>query len=153
LRLKDEIASLDGALENVLQLRGVRYRYRDPEVYGSRPQIGVIAQEVERVYPELVHTDERTGLKAVAYDHLVAPLIEALKSLQTMVYRFHRDQEALDLELSLKADRGRVEVLDSEVTSRNQRLVQLEAERAQRERRISDLKSRLKRLERSISSK
>jgi hypothetical protein len=42
--------------------------------------MGVIAQEVEKVFPDLVETDEQ-GVKRVAYHGLVAPLIEAVKEL------------------------------------------------------------------------
>jgi hypothetical protein len=45
----------------------------------QQPAIGVIAQDVEKVFPELVTTDER-GYKQVAYYCLIAPLIEAVKT-------------------------------------------------------------------------
>jgi hypothetical protein len=47
--------------------------------------VGVIAQEVEKVYPQLVSTDEKTGLKAIQYGNLVGPIIEAIKELGRMV--------------------------------------------------------------------
>ena len=71
---KDNINTLNNALEKVLQLRGVSFTWRDNE----RPAIGVIAQEVEQIVPEVVHTNEE-GIKSVSYDSLVALLIEALK--------------------------------------------------------------------------
>ena len=49
---------------------------------GSGKHIGVVAQELEKEYPELVVNDERTGYKAVAYDKLTAVLIEAVKELK-----------------------------------------------------------------------
>ncbi|WP_413574872.1 tail fiber domain-containing protein [Bdellovibrio sp. HCB290] len=79
--LKENIIPLENSLENILKLEGVAYQYRDKTVYTDKDQIGVIAQDVEKVFPQVVITDKKTGFKAVAYDHLVAPLIEAVKSL------------------------------------------------------------------------
>ena len=50
------------------------------EKYGIKKQIGLIAQDLEKIYPEVVITDNKSGLKSVSYDHLIAPLIEAFKS-------------------------------------------------------------------------
>lgn len=78
-RLKENIQPLENSLEKIVQLQGVQYDYKDKNKFGDRHQIGVIAQDVEEIFPEVVVTDQSTGLKAVAYDHLIAPLIEALK--------------------------------------------------------------------------
>ncbi|MGZ3658531.1 MAG: tail fiber domain-containing protein [Bdellovibrionota bacterium] len=79
-RLKMQIRSLSDGLEKILQLRGVVFSWRKDGSAG----MGVIAQEVEKIFPEIVVTDKNTGLKAVRYDSLVAPLIEAVKSLYGM---------------------------------------------------------------------
>lgn len=73
-RLKTDIEPIDGALEKILSLRGVTFT----RIADGSEAIGVIAQEVERVFPQAVTTDE-DGYKAVAYASLVAPLIEAVK--------------------------------------------------------------------------
>lgn len=79
-RLKKDIKTITNALTKVETLRGVSY-LRD-----GRPEIGVIAQEVERVVPEVVHVDETEyGYKSVAYDNLVGLLIEAVKELSAEV--------------------------------------------------------------------
>jgi len=78
-RLKTDIQSLDGALTKVLNLRGVSYALNDDAAHGRK--IGVIAQEVEQEYPELVATDGQ-GMKSVAYANLTAVLIEAVKALK-----------------------------------------------------------------------
>ncbi|KYG64535.1 hypothetical protein AZI85_03740 [Bdellovibrio bacteriovorus] len=80
-RLKEKIEPLSDSLFKILQIQGVQYEYIDKEKFGSRRHIGVLAQDVEKVFPETVVTDEKSGLKSVAYDHLVAPIIEAIKSL------------------------------------------------------------------------
>lgn len=80
-RLKKEIHPLQDSLLKITQLQGVEYFYIDEQKYGKQHQVGVIAQDVEKVFPEVVKTDSKTGFKSVAYDHLVAPIIEAIKEL------------------------------------------------------------------------
>ena len=72
-RLKTDIETIGDALNLVRDLRGVRY------VMGGQPGIGVIAQEVEPILPEIV--SEADGLKRVAYGNLAGLLIEAIKVL------------------------------------------------------------------------
>ena len=79
-RLKSNIETLKGGLEKVEQLRGVTYT-RD-----ERDNIGVIAQEVEKVLPEIVLTaDDEMGTKSVDYSRITAVLIEAVKELSAKV--------------------------------------------------------------------
>ena len=70
------------ATEKIAQLRGVTWEWRDdaPDDAKQQPGMGVIAQEVEKVFPELVTTDDQ-GRKKVEYEGLIAPLIEAVKEL------------------------------------------------------------------------
>ncbi len=82
-RLKTNIQPLSNALDNTLQLRGVSYNWID-KYKSADNQIGVIAQEVEKVYPEFVHTDE-DGMKSVNYSQMVAVLIEAVKDLNAKI--------------------------------------------------------------------
>ena len=74
------------ATEKIQQLRGVTWEWRDdaPEEAKEQPGMGVIAQDVEKVFPELVETDDQ-GRKRVAYHGLIAPLIEAVKALDDRV--------------------------------------------------------------------
>jgi hypothetical protein len=80
LRLKTDIQPLENTLAKVLNLRGVSYVMKTDET--KERKIGVIAQELEQEYPELVATDEK-GMKSVAYANLTAILIEAVKGLKT----------------------------------------------------------------------
>lgn len=85
IRYKKEIHPIDGSLEKVLDLRGVTYEWDRNKVHGAGfkegRQIGLIAQEVEKVLPELVHTDSN-GYKSLSYDKLGPVLIEAVKEQQ-----------------------------------------------------------------------
>ena len=79
-RLKDNIETLTDGLDKVEQLRGVTYTRDD------REEIGVIAQEVEKILPEIVLTaDDEMGTKSVDYSRLTAVLIEAVKDLSVRV--------------------------------------------------------------------
>ena len=74
-KLKENVITIENALEKVLSLRGVEYDRID----SGDHQIGVIAQEVEKVVPAVVYGDE---IKSVAYANLVGLLIEAIKEQQ-----------------------------------------------------------------------
>ena len=84
-RWKQNIAPLAGALNKVLALRGVQFEWNraDYPDKGFREgiQIGLIAQEVEEVLPELVR-DDQDGYKAVEYQKITAVLVEAMKEQQ-----------------------------------------------------------------------
>ncbi|MEM6345079.1 MAG: tail fiber domain-containing protein [Bacteroidota bacterium] len=95
LRFKKEISTIADPLAHLLQLRGVSYYFRFAEQsdmdWPTQRQMGVIAQEVEQVYPNLVSTDEE-GYKAVNYLALSALLIESVKEL-------HQEKVSLAAEL------------------------------------------------------
>lgn len=75
------------------RLRGVSFTWREGAPPGhSGPDLGVIAQEVEEVFPELVRTDE-LGYKQVNYVGLIAPLIEAVKELDARVQALEQADE------------------------------------------------------------
>ena len=83
-RLKDNKKNINNALEKVESLNGVEFDWNDKQdVYGGH-DIGVIAQEVEKIAPELVSTRDN-GYKAVKYEKLVPLLIEAIKELSDKV--------------------------------------------------------------------
>lgn len=83
-RIKKNIEQIDGALEKVQAIRGVTFERTDGECGGGR-HVGVIAQEVEKVLPEVVKENEETGIKSVAYGNMVGLLIEAIKEQQTQI--------------------------------------------------------------------
>ena len=79
-RLKKNIRPLTHALDKIQHLNGVRFTWKKNDV----KDIGVIAQNVETVVPELVKTD-KDGMKSVAYGNLTALLIEAVKEQQKQI--------------------------------------------------------------------
>lgn len=80
IRYKKDITTLTDSLDKFMKIRGVRFLWRDSDK-NQDPQVGVIAQEVEKEFPEVVTTSQ-DGYKSVAYDKLIAPLIEAVKELR-----------------------------------------------------------------------
>jgi hypothetical protein len=76
-RKKTHIETIPNALEKILQLRGVTFNKLDDD---NRRHSGVIAQEVEKVLPEVVYTAE-DDTKSVAYGNMIGLLIEAIKEL------------------------------------------------------------------------
>jgi hypothetical protein len=75
-RVKTDIQTISNALDIVKGLRGVYFT----RIGQMKQTVGVIAQEVETVLPEVVHTDSE-GLKSVSYGNMVGVLIEAMKDV------------------------------------------------------------------------
>ena len=80
-RVKTNIKTIDNALSKVLALRGVTYNRTDLE--DKSEQIGVIAQEVKEILPQVVQ--ENDGHYSVAYGNIVGVLIEAIKEQQAQI--------------------------------------------------------------------
>ena len=88
-RLKSNIANIETALDNVTQLQGVTFNWKENEelefdvpVKGEGRQYGFIAQDVEKVLPDIVQTD---NVKSLKYDALIPMLVEAIKELKAEV--------------------------------------------------------------------
>ncbi|MGE5084965.1 MAG: tail fiber domain-containing protein, partial [Bacillota bacterium] len=135
--LKENIQPLQNSLEKVLKLQGVEYDYKDKVKFTDKHQVGVIAQDVEKVYPEVVLKDPKTGLRSVAYDHLVGPLIEAFKSLYNRVVGIETRQATQDRMIASKADRSEVEAV--------------KAENAKLKQENAALKARLDKIEKALN--
>jgi hypothetical protein len=90
--LKENIDTLTGALNKVLQLQGVTYNFKSSVTGVANPkkEIGLIAQDVEAVLPEAVATNDK-GLKGIAYQHMVALLIEAIKEQDKKITKLQND--------------------------------------------------------------
>src|SRR5205085_126939 len=95
-RYKTNIATFDNALDTILNLRGVTFDWKRDDYPGMNfsdgKQIGFLAQEVEKVLPELVTTD-RKGYKSVAYANVVPVLVEAVKTQQKQINDLRKAKE------------------------------------------------------------
>jgi uncharacterized protein YlzI (FlbEa/FlbD family) len=82
------------ALKKLSQITGVSWRWKA----NGEPDMGVIAQDVEKVFPDLVVTD-RNGKKSVKYGNLVGPVIEAVNELSNEVTTLKTENAELKLRL------------------------------------------------------
>ena len=92
-RLKTNVLEIEDPVAKVMQLRGVYYDWsaeaQSQMGLDNSRQVGVIAQEVESVFPELVTTDPN-GIKQVDYERLTAVLIEAIKQQQREIEQLQK---------------------------------------------------------------
>jgi|688.fasta_scaffold260133_1 hypothetical protein len=95
IKVKTNIKPLENSLEKVLQLRGVEYDRKDLE----RHEVGMIAQEVEKVIPELVQQDSE-GFKILHYKNLTAVLVEAVKEQQEQINSLKQTVQELSTKLA-----------------------------------------------------
>ncbi len=107
VRFKRDIASIPDALSAVSKLDGVTYYWKDT-TKDPRRQIGLIAQEVEKVFPDAVVTDA-SGYKSVAYQNLIAPVINAIKEIREWLLK--TDERIQVLEDARKQDKAEMDEL------------------------------------------
>jgi hypothetical protein len=95
--MKENIVPYTNGLKQILQLNPVSFNWTDRKLYGNTTDLGLIAQEVEPVLPELVGTstfgqEDETKFKLnLSYDKLVIPLINAVKELSAKVDRLEAE--------------------------------------------------------------
>lgn len=113
-RLKKDIKSLEAALAKVMQLRAVSYKWKENQIHNNsdKTQIGFIAQEVEKIVPELVDTDDE-GYKSIQYSHLVPLLVG---SIQELVIRLNEKEYDLgDLKSEIIQQNMELDALDEKL--------------------------------------
>ena len=104
LRFKTNIHPISNALDKVKALRGVYFNWNQNEFpdrqFGSNVELGFIAQEVEKIIPEIVTKDKtKEEYRSVKYDKLVALLVEAIKEQQKQI-------DSLKIEMKLKINKN-----------------------------------------------
>ncbi len=108
-RFKKNITPIEKPLSNILKIKGVRYDWKTNEFpeknFSEKNQIGFIAQDLEKIFPEMVFTDEK-GFKSVDYARLTPVLVEAIKELtlknQKLENRLEKVEEILSVSASKK---------------------------------------------------
>lgn len=106
IRLKQNIEKLGNVLPSIKQLQGVTFSFKSDAQNIS--QIGFIAQDVEKLFPQLVTTDSN-GFKSIAYGQVSAVLVEAIKEQQNII---ETQQEEID---ALKQRVSELEKLKAEI--------------------------------------
>jgi len=81
LKLKKNVVAIPKSLERIRKIRGVMFDWVDSYRKGGRRNMGVVAQEIEKVFPSSVHRDPVTKHKMVDFTSLIFPLIEATKEI------------------------------------------------------------------------
>jgi hypothetical protein len=99
IHFKENINVLNNCLNSVLSLRGISFTWKGEPDMGKR--IGFIAQEVEKVVPELVFTNPADGYKGVNYAEMTAVLVEAIKEQQQQIESTKNENLQLKSELQL----------------------------------------------------
>eukprot|EP01114_Cavostelium_apophysatum_P021322 TRINITY_DN7406_c0_g1_i1.p1 TRINITY_DN7406_c0_g1~~TRINITY_DN7406_c0_g1_i1.p1 ORF type:complete len:381 (+),score=86.35 TRINITY_DN7406_c0_g1_i1:64-1206(+) len=113
VRLKTNIQTIHDALPKVMQLRGVRYQWKDKPEKGDT--VGFIAQEVAEIFPEFVHQD-KNGYFGIDYTCFMAVLVQALHELQEQTRKEldHHANEitAVKIEVKELTTEVRTEIVD-----------------------------------------
>jgi len=114
IRLKKNVKPLENALENMLNLRGVEYEWIEPGRAVLLPglQMGMIAQEVEMVFPQWVGTDSR-GYKDLTFRGFEALTVEAIRGLKTENDKLKSENQ--ELRTALKDLSMKIEALEQAI--------------------------------------
>jgi hypothetical protein len=96
MRLKTDVRPIDHALDKILSLKGVTFKWKKD----GRHDIGVIAQNVATVFPDII-AKSNDGTMAVEYGNLIGPMIEAIRELKNENDELR--SELADVKQSLKA--------------------------------------------------
>ena len=91
LEIKTNISEIESPLEKISKLRGIEFDYKETDEHS----IGMVAEEVNEVFPELVSKDKDGKVQAMSYSRMTAVLLEAIKEL---------NQEVKELKMKTRSD-------------------------------------------------
>ncbi|MBK8201386.1 MAG: tail fiber domain-containing protein [Bdellovibrionales bacterium] len=150
IRLKENIRQISNPLAKILSLRGVEFEWNEKSQSPGRHDMGVIAQEVERVFPTAVIEDLDTGYKKVDYAVLVAPIIQSLKEINKHLTDLFGLSDKQQNQITSKADRTEVAILREKINqlelkneSQNEQLIQQKKDNYELKRRLDQIEIRL----------
>jgi uncharacterized coiled-coil protein SlyX len=137
--LKRNITPLREALQKVMRLRGVSFQWNAGAAEEANQDVGLIAEEVAEVLPELVRCDRQTGRPVgLRYGHLTAVLVEALKDL-----RAEKDTQISKLRAASDAQQRHAD-------AQRHRIAEQQARIDRQQDQVRDLAERLARLEKQL---
>jgi hypothetical protein len=97
IRYKEDVQDMGDASSDLLKLRPVTFRYKQPDVDGSKPlDYGLIAEEVEQIYPNLVVKDKDGQIQTVQYQKLTPMLLNELKKQHEELLRQQKENRELE---------------------------------------------------------
>ena len=133
-RLKDNIHEIDNALEKITSLRGVEFIWNELSLNPGQESIGVIAQDIQKVFPTAV-IENADGYLSVDYAVLVAPLIGATKELAQNQQMYQLMKNGID------------QKQDRKIASLENENKELKVELEETKRKYQELEARLKKIE------
>ena len=95
IKLKKDITSLTSGLDKILELNPVNFRWKKDDI---RNNIGLIAQEVEKIIPDAV--SEHNDIKHISYNMLTSTLIKGMQEMNTKVNQLENDNKILKEQLN-----------------------------------------------------
>jgi hypothetical protein len=101
-RLKKDLTAIINSLTDIYKIKGYHFKWKE-EARSKETQTGLIAQEVQKIFPELVQTDEK-GFLSVNYIGLIPHLIEALKELKNENASLKENQKTVENRLQKLED-------------------------------------------------
>jgi hypothetical protein len=150
-RLKKNVKPLEGALDRLMQLQGVTFEYKDPAAIHELPgmQIGMIAQEVEKIFPDWVDTAPN-GMKRLSVHGFEALTVEALREVRKEQDAKVAEVKAASarLQKETEAKLAALENANTQVLRENEKL---QKELAGQKETAARLESRLEALERQFA--
>jgi hypothetical protein len=107
IRFKKDIEPIQTSINEVLKLKPVKYNWKVKDFpdknFDEKRHIGLIAQDVEKIFPELVNTDKE-GYKHVDYANFVPILVKAIQELNERIENLEKQNKELEnLSIELKA--------------------------------------------------
>jgi hypothetical protein len=108
IRFKDHVSTMDDALESLLKLEGVRFDWKAEwakERPGREHDIGFVAEDVAKVFPEVVFYDEDGNVTGMDYSRLTAVAVQAIKQQQTRFDAELAKRDAENAELKARLER------------------------------------------------
>jgi hypothetical protein len=120
-RWKTNIKPIQNALDNVLKIQGVTYHWKVDEYpdkhFSKNEQIGFIAQEVEKIYPQVVLTD-KDGYKSIDYSKLTPILVQAIKEQQKIIEKLQAENTQIKTENDqIKAENTQIKAENAQIKS------------------------------------
>ena len=92
LSLKTDIRTISNPIDKLLEMRGVSFRWKNDK--SGRSHVGVVAQEVEKVLPEVI-TKSEDNIRSVSYGNMVGLLIECIKENRKEINRLREEIEII----------------------------------------------------------
>jgi hypothetical protein len=139
IRLKDNVQEIKDSLPKILSLRGVEFDWNKKALSPGMHSIGVIAQDVQKVFPTAVVEDPQTGYMMLDYAVLVAPIIEAVKELNEQTTGLYSKFSRMAIQNAAKAEE--IKSLRAETDLSSQEILKLKEVNVVKEKEINTIKS------------